>query len=77
MVSAVAMVVGMVALEGPGEAVVMAVVVDLWVPPHHLGTGGVASDPMHMEVEEEAAAAAVSGVGETATSGLDVSICHV
>lgn len=64
--------VGMVALEVPEVAEVMAAVADLWVPPRHLETGGVVSDPMHMEAEAAAVAAVVgSEVEETVTSGLN------
>jgi hypothetical protein len=72
----VGMEVGMaVALEAREEEVVvvgMVVVVDPWVLLHHLETGGVASDLM-LTVEAEAAAG-VSGVEETATSGLHPSL---
>jgi len=68
----VVMAVGTVALEVLEAVAVMAAVVDLWVPPRHLETGGVARGRMH--TEEAAAAEAALEVGETATSGLDSSM---
>ena len=58
------------------EVVVTVVVVGPWVLRLHLETGDVASDPM-LTVEAEAAAVVVSGAEETATSGLNLPLCHV
>jgi hypothetical protein len=72
------MVVGMVVALVVHEAaagVAMAVVVDLWVLLRRLETGDVVSDLMHT-VEAEAVVVVVSGVEETATSGLSLSLCQ-
>jgi hypothetical protein len=77
MVSVEVMVVGMVvALEVHEVVVVMEAVAALWALLRHLETGGVVRDLMHT-AEEAAAAAVVSGVEETATSGLDLSLCQL
>jgi hypothetical protein len=79
MVSVEVMVVGMVvALEVHEVVVVMEAVAALWALLRHLETGGVVRDLMHTAEEAAAAAAAVvSGVEETATSGLDLSLCQL
>ena len=71
----VVVVVVVVDLEARGVAMV-AVDADPWAPGLHLETGDVASDPM-LTVEAEAAAVVVSGAEETATSGLNLPLCHV
>lgn len=72
------MVVGMVvALEVHEVVVVMEAVAALWALLRHLETGGVVRDLMHTAEEAAAAAAVVSGVEETATSGLDLSLCQL
>lgn len=78
MVSVEVMVVGMVvALEVHEVVVVMEAVAALWALLRHLETGGVVRDLMHTAEEAAAAAAVVSGVEETATSGLDLSLCQL
>ena len=78
MVSVEVMVVGMVvALEVHEVVVVMEAVAAPWALLRHLETGGVVRDLMHTAEEAAAAAAVVSGVEETATSGLDLSLCQL